>query len=69
MNEAGGLIKGSPAVGLEQSSTRAGLVPVTLKGVTRSIPGCYYEFALRHGGFDGFVTTSANRLFESTDTR
>ncbi|MFT7625442.1 MAG: hypothetical protein ACI9WU_004633 [Myxococcota bacterium] len=69
LNESGGAIKGSPEVGLEQSSTLAGAVPVTLGGETREIPGCYYEFAQRHRGFSGFVTQSANTIFESTDVR
>ncbi len=39
------------------------------------IPSCYYEFALRHPDpatgrlFPGFVTPSADRIFESTDSQ
>jgi hypothetical protein len=32
-----------------------------------NVPGCYYEFALRHNGFDGFIAGSADKIFESTD--
>jgi hypothetical protein len=34
---------------------------------THDIPGCYYEFALRHNGFDGFIAGSADKIFESTN--
>ena len=33
------------------------------------IPGCYYEFAFRYNGFDGFITSSANHIFESTNEK
>ena len=33
------------------------------------IYGCYYEFALRHNGFDGFIAGSADKIFESTDNK
>ena len=74
LNPAGGLIKGSPAVYLEQASTRADEVPVELAGGTHRLPSCYYEFARRYPMpdgtvFQGFVTGSADRLFESTDRR
>lgn len=72
LNRAGGLIKGDRRVGLEQSSTLAPEVEVELLDGTVRVPGCYVEFALRHPGpdgalFDGFVSSSANRIFESTD--
>lgn len=76
LNTAGGEIKGSPAIGLEQSSTLAGPVEVELDDGPRTLPGVYYEFALRHPvGSDGselypgFVTGNADRIFESTDAR
>lgn len=74
LNDSGGLIKGSPAELLEQSSTRAGEVAVAFSECTASVPSCYYEFARRYrmpGGelFSGFVTRSADKLFESTDVR
>ncbi len=74
LNEAGGAIKGTPADRLEQSSTRADEVDVAFaEGVAR-VPSCYYEFARRYPlpsgeRFEGFVPTSANRLFESTDVK
>ena len=34
-----------------------------------NIPGCYYEFALRHNNFDGFIAGSADKIFESTDNK
>jgi hypothetical protein len=76
LNASGGLIKGSPQVMLEQSSTLADQVQVEFgDGSQAQIPGCYVEFALRHLDpetgqlFDGFVTQSADRIFESTDLR
>lgn len=74
LSESGGIIKGTPAELLEQSSTRAGEVEVAFTDRTCLIPSCYYEFARRYptpGGelFRGFVPGSANRLFESTNAR
>lgn len=72
VNAAGGRVKGSPAVLLEQGSTLADRMPVPFAHGEREIPTCYYEFALRHRDasgslFEGFVENSANRIFESTD--
>lgn len=72
LNAAGGEVKGSPAVFLEQSSIMAPEVPYPFSDGTRAIPGCFYEFAKRYplpDGtlFQGFVEASANRIFESTD--
>jgi hypothetical protein len=74
LNPAGGLIKGSPAERLEQSSTRADAVDVRFSDGVFRVPSCYYEFARRHplpSGelFQGFVPTSADKLFQSTDVR
>lgn len=73
LNPSGGTIKGSPGVGLEQSSTLAGPVEVDFADGPRVVPGVYYEFALRHSidgvRYEGFVTRSADRIFESTDAR
>ncbi len=74
LNTAGGTIKGSPEVYLEQSSTQASSIEVSLADGVLSLPGCYVEFALRHplpNGqlFSGFVASSADRIFESTDLR
>ena len=72
LNQAGGIIKGTPAQHLEQSSTLADTIAVDLAGETLRIPSCYYEFARRYplpGGelFHGFVPTSADKIFESTN--
>jgi len=72
LNDAGGVIKGTPAQCLEQSSTRADSIEVDLAGEQVRIPSCYYEFARRYplpSGelFHGFVPASADKIFESTD--
>ncbi len=74
LNADGGEIKGGPEVYLEQSSTLAPAVRVGFADETADIPGCYYEFALRHrlpsgARFEGFVAYSAARIFTSTDRR
>ena len=74
LNASGGEIKGSPEQGLEQSSTLAGEVTVEFADGRHTIPGCYYEFALRHRRsdgslFSGFIASSADKIFESTDSR
>ncbi len=74
LNRSGGVIKGTAEQRLEQSSTMADAFDVAFdEGVFR-VPSCYYEFARRYplpSGelFQGFVPTSANKLFESTDVR
>ncbi|MDC0721457.1 DUF1338 domain-containing protein [Nannocystis bainbridge] len=72
LNTAGGEIKGSPAQGLEQSSTLADVVEVEFSDGTFAVPACYYEFARRWPGpdgrqFRGFIEGSADKIFESTD--
>ncbi|MEM1414013.1 MAG: DUF1338 domain-containing protein [Myxococcota bacterium] len=74
LSDAGGVIKGSPAVGLAQASTRADRVRVALAEGEHEVPGAYYELAERHPGpegplYEGFVTASADRIFESTAAR
>lgn len=74
LNTAGGEIKGSPDVLLEQSSTLAPEVEVAFSDGPHRIPGCYYEFALRHRDkdghlFSGFIAASAEKIFQSTDQR
>ncbi len=71
INEAGGRVKGSRDVLLEQGATLADRVTVDFADGPRVIPTCYYEFALRHRDrsgklYEGFVPTSADRIFEST---
>ncbi|OED43366.1 succinyldiaminopimelate aminotransferase [Endozoicomonas sp. (ex Bugula neritina AB1)] len=72
MNDSGGLVKGTPEVLLEQSSTKAKNIQVTFSDGVLEIPGCYYEFALRYPMpdgqlYQGFVAASADKIFESTD--
>jgi hypothetical protein len=74
LNSAGGEIKGSPQVLLEQSSTLADQVNVDFSDGARTIPCCYYEFAKRYPQedgklFQGFVERSADKIFESTNKR
>ena len=71
--EAGGKIKGSPEVLLEQAATLADRVRLRFAdGSEHEIPSCYYEFARRYPQPDGklypgFVAASADSLFESTN--
>lgn len=72
LNSAGGEVKGSQEVLLEQSSTMADKIEVTFSDVSKEIPSCFYEFALRYPKADGelytgFVAASADKIFESTN--
>jgi len=76
LNNNGGTVKGSIDEGLQQSSTFADKVEVDFfddsKYTKHVIAGCFYEFAHRHEDgngnlFQGFITASANRIFESTN--
>lgn len=74
LNDSGGEIKGSKEVLLEQSSTMANKVMVSFDGEDKEIPSCYYEFAKRYADdsgklYQGFVAKSADKIFESTDTK
>ncbi|MDF0535540.1 DUF1338 domain-containing protein [Shewanella sp. A32] len=74
LNSAGGEIKGSAAVLLEQSSTMADRIPVAFGDRTVEIPSCFYEFARRYPKADGklytgFVAASADKIFESTNAK
>ena len=74
LNSAGGEIKGSPEVLLEQSSTLADDATVSFTDGDKNIPSCFYEFALRYNKPDGeiytgFVAASADKIFESTNAR
>lgn len=74
LNDVGGLVKGSPALYLEQSSTMADKIEFTFSdGATRTIPSCFYEFARRHVQpdgtlFDSFIEGNADKIFDSTNT-
>ncbi|MGO1296073.1 MAG: DUF1338 domain-containing protein [Vibrio sp.] len=72
LNEAGGAVKGSSQVLLEQSSTMADDVPVIFSDMDATIPGGFYEFAKRYPQengqlYQGFVAANADKIFESTD--
>lgn len=72
LNEAGGVIKGSPEVYFEQSSTKAEMHPLEFADGPHEAATCYYEFARRYKKpdgmlFEGFITSSADKLFESTN--
>ncbi len=75
VNSAGGRVKGSPKVLLEQASTLADTVTMEFAhGLRRDVPSCYYEFAKRYPDargqlFQGFVAASADKIFESTDAQ
>lgn len=74
INESGGEVKGTPEVLLEQSSTMADKVPVVFSDGTETVPGGFYEFAKRYpmaNGelYTGFVAASADKIFESTDSK
>ncbi|ANQ48869.1 DUF1338 domain-containing protein [Flammeovirga yaeyamensis] len=72
MNTSGGEIKGSKEQLLEQSSILADKTKVNFIEGEYEIPSCYYEFAKRYelkDGqlFEGFIASSADKIFESTD--
>ncbi len=72
LNSFGGEIKGSAEVFLEQSSIMADKSVVEFSDGKLEVPSCYYEFAFRHNKndgsrFEGFVSTSADKIFESTN--
>ena len=74
LNTAGGEIKGTPDVLLEQSSTLADNFKVKFSDDEIEIPSCFYEFALRYNKPDGeiytgFVAANADKIFESTNVR
>jgi hypothetical protein len=74
INNIGGEIKGTPVDLLEQSSIMAAPVTVHFKEGVKEVPGCYYEFARRYPDengllFRGFIARSADKIFQSTDTR
>lgn len=74
INSIGGEIKGTPEELLEQSSILAGSIMIHFKEGEKEVPGCYYEFARRYPDADGnlfrgFIAKSADKIFQSTDTR
>ena len=74
MNTSGGLVKGSPELYLEQSSTMADKVEVQFEEGVFAIPSVFYEFAKRYAMPDGkefsaFIEGNADKIFESTNSR
>lgn len=74
LNAAGGKVKGTPEVFLEQSSTMADLKDVEFQEGVYAIPSVFYEFAQRHvmpsgQEFSGFIEGNADKIFESTNAR
>ena len=74
LNSAGGKVKGSPEIYLEQSSTLADKVSIQFQEGMYDIPSVFYEFAKRYSlpsgeEFSGFVEGNANKIFESTNVR
>jgi hypothetical protein len=73
LNTSGGEIKGGPEVHLAQSSTMADKIEVQFANGKKLIPSCFYEFAQRYkmacgNLYQGFVASSADKIFESTDS-
>ena len=71
LNSSGGEVKGTPYDLLQQSSTMADIVEVKFLEGIYEVPACYYEFAQRYPDsngqlYSGFVTKSADKIFEST---
>ncbi|KZY64639.1 hypothetical protein A3742_16885 [Oleiphilus sp. HI0071] len=74
LNEAGGKVKGTPELYLEQSSTMADVVTVAFQEGDYKIPSVFYEFAKRYKNADGdefsaFIEGNADKIFESTNVR
>ena len=72
LNSAGGEVKGNQEELLEQSSIMADKMNVKFGANEETVPSCYYEFAKRYPDssgktYQGFVTTSADKIFESTN--
>lgn len=81
LNSSGGEIKGDSTFGLQQSSTMATIQPYLFKDQQSSIPSSFVEFSWRYPSnkntdstrwdyyYQGFVTSNADKIFESTDSR
>lgn len=71
LNSSGGEVKGTEQQGLVQSSTMADQYSLEFLEGMYTIPSCYYEFAKRYeldgSIYTGFVPTSADKIFESTN--
>ena len=74
INDSGGEVKGSPKRFLEQSSTKSFKSEVLFFDEAFEVPNCYIEFIKRYKMsdgkiFNGFLTSSANNIFESTNIK
>jgi len=72
MNTAAGEIYGTPEELLEQSATKAEILPFGFTDGTFEIPSCFYEFTLRYNDekgkqYSGFIAANADKIFESTN--
>lgn len=73
MNVVGGSeIYGAPEELLEQSSTKAEIIPFEFIDGVFEIPSCFYEFTLRYNDangkqYSGFIAANADKIFESTN--
>ncbi len=72
MNTTAGEIYGTPEELLEQSATKAEILPFEFKDGTFEIPSCFYEFTLRYNDengkqYSGFIAANADKIFESTN--
>ncbi len=78
MNASGGIVKGTPDLLLEQISTKAAEVDYAFQDGLTKVPYGFVEFAYRHtlegkshdglwqSYYQGFVTSNADKIFEST---
>jgi hypothetical protein len=74
INSSGGEIKGSPEEYLEQSSIVSEDIFIEFEEGLKQVPGCFYEFAKRYplpdgSLFMGFIANSADKIFESTNSK
>lgn len=75
MNTFGGIIKGHEKFGLKQASSMADIKYIKFEDRKKefAVPSCYVEFAERFNVngelFSGFITSSADKIFESTKNK
>jgi hypothetical protein len=73
MNTASGSeIYGTAADLLEQSATRAEIIPFEFSDGNHEVPACFYEFTKRYPDregkiYSGFIAANADKIFESTN--
>lgn len=74
LNASGGEVKGSAEQLLEQSSTLGDMQDIQFDDGSKTLPSCFYEFAIRYPHdngelFSGFIEGSADKIFDSTNAR